>query len=39
MNKQQTYRYKEHFDGFQMGKSLGGWVKKGKGLRSTNGQV
>ena len=32
----QTHRYREHFDGCQMGGELGGWVKKGKGLRCRN---
>ena len=31
-----TYRYKEHFDGCQMGVGLEGWVKKGRELKSTN---
>ena len=35
-NKKKTYRYREHFDGCQMGEGLGGWVKKVKGFRSTN---
>ena len=38
MNKQKrnTHRYREHFDDFQVGEGLGGWVKMVEGLRSTN---
>ena len=40
INKQeeqkQNHRYKENFDGWQMGGGSGEWVKKVKGLRSTN---
>ena len=40
INKQaeqkQTHRPREYFDGCQMGGRLEGWVKKAKGLRSTD---
>ena len=40
INKQaeqkQNHRYREHFDGCQMGEGLGEWAKKVKGLRSIN---
>ena len=36
---EKNHRYREHFDGCQMGGELGGWVKKVKGLRSTNRQL
>ena len=37
IKQQQTQRYREHFDGCQMGGSCSkGWVKRGKELRSTN---
>ena len=32
----QNHRYRECFDGCEMGGVLGGWVKKVKGLRNTN---
>ena len=31
-----SYRYREHFGSGQMGWGFGGWVKKVKGLRSTD---
>ena len=34
--QRQTHRYREHFNGFQIGEALGGRVKRGKGLGSTN---
>ena len=34
--QKQTHRYREHFDSCQIEEGLGGWVKKVKGLRSTN---
>ena len=34
--QKQTHRYREHFDGCQMGGGLGRWVKKVKGLRNTD---
>ena len=34
--QKQTHRYREHFDGCPKGGGLGKWVKKVKGLRSTN---
>ena len=34
--QKQTHRYRKHFDGFQMGGALRGWMKKVKVLRSTN---
>ena len=36
--QKQTHRYREYFDGCQMGGVLGGWEKKKKGLRSTDWQ-
>ena len=30
------YRYRDHFDGCQMGRKLGGWLKRVKGMGSTN---
>ena len=37
--QKQTHRYKEQVDGCQMGEGLGRWMKKVKGLRSTNWQL
>ena len=34
--QKQTHRDREHFDGGQIRRWLGGWAKKVKGLRSTN---
>ena len=40
INKQaeqkENHRYREDFDGCQMGGGSGGWLKKVKGSRSTN---
>ena len=38
MNKQNkwTHRYREQTDDWQMGRGLGDWAKKLKGLRSTD---
>ena len=33
VEQKQTHRYREHFDGFQMGEELGGSVKKGEGIK------
>ena len=32
MEQKQSHRYREHFDGCQMGGDLGGWAKKVKGI-------
>ena len=34
--QKQNHTDRECFDGCHMGRGLGGWVKKEKGLRSTN---
>ena len=43
INKQaeqkQNHRYRKHFDGCKMGEGWGAWVKKMRGLRSTNRQL
>ena len=36
---QQTHRYREQIDGCQMGEGLRGWMKKLKGLTSTDWQL
>ena len=36
MKQKQTHRYREQKDGYQMGLGFRGWVKKVKGLGSTN---
>ena len=36
VEQKQAHRYKEHFDVCQMKRRLEGWVKRAKGLRSTN---
>lgn len=37
--QKQTHRYREQTDGCQTGGGSGGWMKKVKGLRSTNWQL
>ena len=34
--QKQTHTHREHFDSCEMGGELGGWVKKRKGLKSTD---
>ena len=34
--EKQNHRYRECFDGCQMGEGSGGWMKNVEGLRSTN---
>ena len=36
MIQKQTHRYREQTDGWQRGGGLGSWMKKIKGLRSTD---
>ena len=37
--QKQTYRLRKHFDVPQMREEFGAWIKKGKGLRSTDWQL
>ena len=39
IKQKQTHRYREQIDGCQRGRGLGVWVKKVKGLRSTDWQL